>query len=136
MSGSYVYLSERLIPYFYRKNKFIAVSESTKQDLIKLGIKEKNISIVHNAVSEEISLKKIPKKDENVICYLGRIKKYKRIDHLIDAFEKLSKEYRKLKLIIIGDGNYRNRLTEYVREKKLSDRILFTGFISGKEKKV
>ncbi len=41
------------LPYKWRNIAFVTVSEATKDDLIKIGVKSKKIDIVHNGVSLE-----------------------------------------------------------------------------------
>ncbi len=119
----------------YRKNIFISVSESTKQDLINLGINEERIEVVYNAVNEDMFLNRFPKKENSLITYIGRLKRYKRVDLLIESFGKLSEEFPHLKLVIIGEGDHKDNLIKYTMKKGLLDKVIFTGFISGEEKR-
>ena len=64
--------------------------------------------------------------------YLGRINWKKRLDRLIDAWQKVSG----LDLLIAGpdDENYSQMLMERIRVHNLSDRITLMGEVSGNEK--
>ncbi|OGC42636.1 hypothetical protein A2Y85_07190 [candidate division WOR-3 bacterium RBG_13_43_14] len=125
----YVYVAENLIPYIYRKTHFIAISHSTEEDLRKLGVKNK-ISVIPSGIPKMPSGLK-PNRQKDLITYVGRVKKYKSIHHFIDAVSLLS-EKRKLKVMIVGDGDAKDDLVEYARQKGLN--LDFTGFVDERVK--
>ncbi|MFC1554960.1 glycosyltransferase family 4 protein [candidate division KSB1 bacterium] len=131
----YVNSFERMIKYVYRKSPFIVISPSTKDDVIKSGIGEDKISIVDCSVDLDLyRTTDKPKGDAPLIGYLGRIKKYKSVDHLIKAFEIVKKTVTDSKLIIVGDGDNLDDLKELTASLKLEDSVEFTGFVSEEEK--
>jgi glycosyltransferase involved in cell wall biosynthesis len=103
-----------------RANQVIAVSNSTKHDLINLfDIRPGKINVIHNALDNRFTLmtasetpgqvlEKYQLKDPFVL-YSGRIRPHKNLHRLIEAFAVLKNELgdhptlRNLKLIIIGD---------------------------------
>src|SRR5262249_59930220 len=48
--ASTVYASEKLIPFVYRGRRFIAVSPSTRDDLIRRGISTASIAVIPNGL--------------------------------------------------------------------------------------
>lgn len=137
VAASYVYASEWFIPKVYGNVPIIAVSESTKAELVGEGIPESNITIIHNSVDH--SLYKPDGRVDRInsqptIGFLGRIKKYKSIEHLLQAFEMVKVEYPKAKLVVIGDGDYLPRLRKAASKMKYHDDITFTGYVSDEEK--
>lgn len=54
---------------------------------------------------------------------------YKGYDRLITVFTVLAREYDQVRLIIAGKGNYTDHLKEMVKEKKIADKVHFTGSI-------
>jgi len=101
----YVYLTETLIPCVYRNTTFIAVSLSTKKDLINLGIPEENIHVVENGINLSL-YKPLGLKREPMVLYVGRIKKYKSIEHLLYATKLLKNKGMKFKVVIYS-GRWR-----------------------------
>lgn len=94
-----------IMTYVYKNIPIVAVSDSTKSDLISRGIPNCNIYVIHNG----IDLKRYSpgEKSKNpLVVYFGRVKKYKRVDHLVEAFYKVQNEIPDLKLIIAGKGDY------------------------------
>lgn len=105
----------------------ITVSNSTKKDLIDLGFKK--IFLVSEGLSFK-PLNKLPKKDENpTIIYLGRLKRAKRPDHAVKAFEIVKKEVPDAKLWVVGDGYMRKKL-----ERNAADGVKFFGFVPRQDK--
>ena len=87
----YIYLTERMIPYIYKSCAFEAVSESTQQELIHMGIPSEQISVVHNGIDLEVfggNEQALEEKTHPLIVYLGRLKRYKNVDHLINGNRK------------------------------------------------
>lgn len=135
VAASYVYLSERLIPNVYRRVPIVAVSESTKSELVEQGIPENNIRIIHNSVDHTRYTPGNGNPNQSfTIGFLGRIKKYKSIEHLLQAFETVKVEIPDAKLVIVGDGDYLPALKKAASKMKHNDDIVFTGYISGDEK--
>ncbi len=135
VAASYVYASEWFIPKIYRRVPIVAVSESTKSELVEQGIPENNIKIIHNSVDHSLYRPNQNKNNSSfTIGFLGRIKKYKSIDHLLEAFDRIKVELPDAKLVIIGDGDYLPKLKAAVSKMKYRGDIEFTGYVSGEEK--
>lgn len=66
---------------------------------------------------------------DNVLISVGRMEKEKGFDDLIDVVSLVKKEIPNIKLYLLGDGSLRNSLENKVKENKLIDNIIFTGFI-------
>ena len=134
IAATYVYYSEKFIPKHYRNLPIVAVSESSKNEIVKMGIPEENVKVVYNGVdlksyrsSTQLS------KNPTIIC-LARMKKYKRIDILLDSVPKVLKEIPDLEVILVGDGDDLARLKEISRKNKIKKSIKFTNFVPAKEK--
>lgn len=107
------WLSERLIPIVYRKTKFVTVSESSKNEIEGFGIED--VEVVYNGVDMAQS-EKLDKYLRPAIIFLGRLKRYKRIDLLIKAYKIVSKRIPETELWIAGDGNQRKELEQLAEE--------------------
>jgi glycosyltransferase involved in cell wall biosynthesis len=128
-----VWLAERPLGLLYRGIPFEAVSESTADDLVARGIPRESIRIIFNGVD---SARLTPGPDQRsetpLFVYLGRLKKYKRVDIVIRAFAQLGIPDARME--IAGSGDYRAYLERLVESLNLSGRIKFLGFISEEEK--
>lgn len=68
--------------------------------------------------------------DAQTILYAGRLVRWKGVQYLIDAAAELSKT-RNVRLLIAGEGEYRPLLEQRARERNISDRVHFLGYIAG-----
>jgi glycosyltransferase involved in cell wall biosynthesis len=69
-----------------------------------------------------------------IIGYVGRIKKYKSVDHLLRAFAIVLKIIPNAKLIIIGDGDGKPAFEQLSHELQIDHAATFTGFLPLEEK--
>lgn len=67
---------------------------------------------------------------QQLIVVLGRLVSYKRVDKAIEIFKKVRERISNAKLVIIGDGPDRERLTQLAEGEKIE----FMGFIPEEEK--
>ena len=133
--ASYVYLAEKVAAQVYKNTPIAVVSESTRQELIGLGFSPANIVIVPNAVNDKIyTPSDFTPPGAPVIGHLGRLKKYKSVDHLLRAFQIVLKEFPEARLKIIGDGDFRPELERLAAELDIVSHIEFTGYLSQEEK--
>ncbi|AEK20112.1 glycosyltransferase family 4 protein [Methanococcus maripaludis] len=109
-------------------DKFIAVSKYTKQKLKNKGIREDNISVAYNGIDLE-NYNSSNDKEENTICYVGRLVKYKKVDDLIKAVKIVKNDIPNIKLNIVGSGPEEKNLKKIVTEKNLEDNVKFLGFL-------
>jgi glycosyltransferase involved in cell wall biosynthesis len=128
-----VWLSERPLGMVYRNVAFEAISESTRDDLVVRGIARDRIRVIYpgiDAVSHTPNAaERAPKP---LFAYLGRLKKYKGVQHVIRAFGRLNN--RDAVLEIAGAGDYRADLEALVRSLDLGARVRFLGRVSEPEK--
>ncbi len=134
--GSYIYLAELPLTKVYRKKQFCVISESTAEDMIKRGIPESQVEVIHCGIDQDLynNNNGYEKYDFPSVLYLGRIKKYKSVQHLISAFEIVHEKLPNAQLTIVGAGDYIDDLKKQVAEFGLSDAVQFPGFVSEQQK--
>ena len=132
--ASYVYLTESLIPWCYKKNNFAVLSPSTKQDVEKIGIKPDKIVVIPPGVDLSYFKPNYAIKEPYLIVHTGRLKKYKSVDHLLLATRQLSQKREDFKVVIVGDGDDLPRLKDIAKKLELENYVTFTGYISEQEK--
>ena len=128
------YTAEKLIPVLYGRIPFVTVSKSTKAEMVEAGIPAGNIEIVHNGISGMFKPKPSMKSREPHIVYLGRLKTYKQLDHLVKAVGLLKERIKDVKLSIAGTGEAEDDLKGLVRHLGLGSTVKFCGFIDEDEK--
>jgi glycosyltransferase involved in cell wall biosynthesis len=128
-----VWLSEQPLGFLYRSIPFEAVSVSTADDLVARGIRRHLIRVIYNGVdSARLTPNPAERSPTPLFVYLGRLKKYKRVDMVIRAFAALNIPSACLE--IAGSGDYRASLEGLVNSLQLTNRVKFLGFISEEEK--
>ncbi|MDQ3674969.1 MAG: glycosyltransferase family 4 protein, partial [Gemmatimonadota bacterium] len=128
-----VWLAERPLGPLYRGVPFQAVSESTAGDLVARGIPRKSIRVIYNGVdSARLTPGPAERAEVPLFVYLGRLKKYKRVDIVIRAFAQLGLPAARME--IAGTGDYRASLERLVESLGLIGRVKFLGFVSEEEK--
>ena len=145
-------------------DKIIAISKSTKNDLVDLyGIAPDKIRVIHSGVSFPKNIAEIEKKScvakynlpANFILFLGTLEPRKNVLGVVKAFEVLKNsqksdllllpspqvmrggEQQDLKLVIAGGRGWLcNELFDYVAVSKYKDDIIFLGRVLDKEKEI
>jgi glycosyltransferase involved in cell wall biosynthesis len=131
----YTNLLERFIPSVYAGCPFVAISESTKLDLIRRGIPGESIEVVPCGIDTDFytPLEGISP-EQDLLLFVGRLKKYKGIQFLLAALALLRENGRSLRLVVLGSGDYRDDLVRIAESLDLSDTVDFPGFVSQEEK--
>jgi glycosyltransferase involved in cell wall biosynthesis len=130
--GTYIYLSERPFVPVYKGRKFNVISESTAADLVKRGVPKSDVSVIHCGIDRQTYAfdESIKKYDEPTVLYLGRVKKYKSIHHLISAFRIVRDKLPNARLMIVGTGDYLKQLQALAHSLNLDESVEFPGFVS------
>jgi glycosyltransferase involved in cell wall biosynthesis len=128
-----VWLSERPLPLVYRDVPFEAISESTATDLVERGIPRSAIRVIYCGIDAR-GLTPAPgeRAAEPLFAYLGRLKRYKRVDLVLRAFARIG--IPTARLAIAGAGDHRGALERLTASLDLSQRVTFLGRIGEPEK--
>jgi len=130
----YVYIAESMVPIVYRNIPFDVISESTRDDLVSSGISPENISLHYCGIDRKVYKPDSRTGKKYSITFVGRIKRYKSIDHLLYAVSKIRDSFPHIKVAIVGDGDDLERLKGIALKLKIEGCIDFTGFVSQEEK--
>ena len=126
-----------LAPFFekwivkLRCNAIHTVSETTREDLLKIGCK-KPIYVIPNTI--EINNKQTFKQKNNQFIYIGRLVFYKNLEVVIKAVSITRKSYPTITLLIVGGGPHMKNLKELVNRLDLQNNVKFSGYVSSDEK--
>lgn len=116
--------------------KVIAVSESTKKDIIKFyKVKSENIKVVYHGyeqegkqISESVNKLELP---EKYILFLSTLQPRKNLEGLITAFRKLKTENPELphKLVVVGKPGWKfEGILKKIEENK--DLVLYMNYLT------
>jgi glycosyltransferase involved in cell wall biosynthesis len=131
-------LLERLpLRCLYRgPRRTFTISHASRQDLIALGVPGDSIDVVYLGVEQPHTngncngngvLPPVAAAKSRVptLLYFGRLKRYKRLDILLDVLDKCPEAV----LEVAGDGDYRPAFEAEVRRRGLRDRVVLHGFV-------
>ncbi len=115
--------------------KITSPTEATIKHLKNINLfDEKKISLLRDPVVDIRKIYKLKKEkiesfleDEEFILGVGRLTRQKNFSFLINCFFKLSEENKKLKLVILGEGEEKKKLTEIIIKNKLEEKVLLLG---------
>ncbi|MFH1358801.1 MAG: glycosyltransferase family 4 protein [archaeon] len=110
----------------------LAVSNHVKNELIKRNIKQKNIQVIYNGADIKEIKKTKPLKEKFDLIFVGRLCYQKNLSLLIDSINLTKKQFPKIKICIIGDGDEKNKLLTKIKKLNLKDNFKFTGNLTNK----
>ncbi len=134
-----------------RADKIIAVSESSKNDLVEIyKINADKIRVIYSAASENFAvldrnnLKLIEVKEKyrlpyKFVLYFGTVEPRKNIAGIVQAYNQLRKinhpELNKYKLVIAGAPGWKEgKIFEEIKKSPFGEDIIFAGFIDDEDK--
>ncbi len=128
----------------YFADGIIAVAEAAKDNLTDTGVDERKIKVILNGVDgllppTEDELGHIRRRfgtdgTEKVVSIVARLEDIKGHEYFIEAAEMLLKDGINARFFIAGTGSYEQTLKDKVKQLGLTDKIIFTGFISDADK--
>lgn len=129
--GAYVYLPELLIPRAYRRSRVLAISPSTRDDLVARGMDPERIEVSFCGFdAAPYDLAEAPPRDAAPrIVHLGRLRKYKGTEFVLRAFAQVRAALPDASLDIVGDGPDRPALERLGRKLGLGDSLRFHGHL-------
>lgn len=138
------YYYKTILPSVLKSSiRIVAVSESTKSDLIKwYGIPDQKISVIYqgydnqkfyprSAGDVEHVKSKFGIKNRYFIC-VGETRPYKNVEKLLTAFRQVNRQ--DIQMVVVGKISRLTRdLSEFVQGRDDEERIIFTGHITDDE---
>ncbi len=127
-------LLEQTIPWVYRRVPFLTVSASSKEDLVRRGIREEHIDVVPNGIDQRIHRAAPSEGRPPEIVSLGRLEPYKRLDLLLRSLVRVVAVQPDAHLHIVGRGQDEARLQRLTHRLRLQEHVTFHGFVTEERK--
>lgn len=129
------WLAERPLPLVYRAVPFQAISESTAADLEDRGIPPENIRVIHPGIDHSRFNPggDMPRFPDPTFVYIGRLRRYKGLERVIDALAALAREGLPVRLLVAGKGDHEEALRRRAAERA-PHQVTFLGYIAEEEK--
>lgn len=131
-----VWAAERGIPRVYRSVFFQAISESTADDLEARGVDRSRIEVIHPGIDHERFRPGSGQSRfaEPTIVYVGRLKRYKGLEIVLQGVAGLVGLGLAPRLLIAGRGDDRPRLERVAERLGVAEHVRFLGYVDEEEK--
>jgi glycosyltransferase involved in cell wall biosynthesis len=126
--------TELLLPLLYRGWPFVAVSPSTRDDIVKRGIPRRDVRVVPNGLDHERYHPGLLPAERDLVVFVGRLEHYKGVDLLLDAWLEVLLARPGARLVIIGSGSAGEEMRQRAQQGPFGDSVSFTGFVSEADK--
>lgn len=114
---------------------YIAISNTVKEKLIRIGIPEKHIRVIFCGVDiDQLKINQTRKNKLMTICTISRLVPYKRIGDLIVAIGMLKNNIPEIRLHLIGSGEDYILLKRKAETIGVVDNVVFHGHINSHRK--
>lgn len=132
-----VWAAERPIPRAYRRAWFEAISESTRDDLVRRGVPRERVEVIYPGVDATWYAPDaaVPRTREPTFLYVGRLKRYKGVEIALRALALARQARSDVSLEVAGTGDDRGRLERVARTLGLGGAARFLGFVPEEEKR-
>jgi len=130
-----VVVAEWLIPYLYRGVSFVAISESSRRDMIRRGLSPESVRVILCGVDHARYRPGDGKRAERPLAvFVGRIESYKRLDVLLRALGEVRAQGLDAHVAIVGTGDALPRVRALTRQLGLEGHVDLPGFVDEEEK--
>lgn len=113
----------------YRRARFATISEATADEIAALGLDRDRIAVNYLGVELD-AFAPGRRSAEPTLLFLGRLKRYKRIEVLLDVLEEIPEAV----LDIAGDGDHRPQLEAEIEHRSLTGRVRMHGHVTEERK--
>ncbi len=118
--------AERAYPMIYRDEAFVTESKSSRDDLIRLGVDPRKITLIPPGVDHDL-FRPGPKTPFPSIVYFGGMRRYKRPRDALLAFALVRREIPDARLYVVGEGPELPGLRELTKRLGIEEGVEFTG---------
>lgn len=117
-----------------RMRGFVPVSQAVKDSLLRIGIPENKIHVIHNGLSDLTSGGRTPSRQWSGvrIGIAGQIGSWKGHQNLLEAFSLIAPKHPQSELHVFGDGSsdFVTKLKRRAEVLGLSERLVWHGFLA------
>ena len=119
--------------------KIVANSLATKTTLLENApwLNPARIHVIYNGINPDLYLDNATRdlrKELNIpnhvplVGFVGRLNVQKGISYLLEAFDNIAKENSRVQFLVAGDGDLKDEMISFAKEKGFYKRLTFTGF--------
>jgi glycosyltransferase involved in cell wall biosynthesis/predicted glycoside hydrolase/deacetylase ChbG (UPF0249 family) len=138
-AAAYHWRRDRELACMLAATHVVTLADVMKGELIARGIPADSITVVPNAVDTDAFVPTTREAglaaeigiapDETVLGYISSFATYEGISFLIEAVARLVRRGHRVRALLVGDGEERERLKAQARSLGIEDRVHFTGSV-------
>ncbi len=121
------WVESRVAPRLYRGCRYITVSEISKTDLVDLGVRASDVTVVHNGTPAAATFG--ARSETPHVLVLGRLVPHKRVEHAVRAVHRLADEMPDLRLTILGHGWWEPEIRAEVNRLGVGHLVHLRGYV-------
>ena len=116
------------------------MSDTTRSDLMRLGVDPARISVVRNghdaAAVPDAAERPVghDRADEPRVVVVARLVPHKQIEHLLVLADRLRPTYPRLRVDVVGEGWWRGELVALAERLEVTDLVTFHGHVEVAER--
>jgi glycosyltransferase involved in cell wall biosynthesis len=122
-----------LSPRTYRRCRYVAVSRSTRDELVALGVDRDRVVVVHNGTDAPLPVE-TPRSPTPRVLVLTRLVPHKQVEHVLTAVALLRDRVPDVQVDVVGDGWWADRLRAFASDAGLDRHVVFHGHVSEPDK--
>lgn len=123
-----------------RADRVVAVSNYTKEKIVaQYGLHPSKVTVIHNGIDEEDYAYSAPRLEAlrahgtKIVLFTGRLTIQKGPEYFIRAAKRALEFVPNTVFVVAGSGDMEYRLMREAAHLGISDKMLFAGFVRGKE---
>ncbi len=129
------YIERRIIE---KTRKVLAINEVLKECVINLGADQLTTDVIPGGVdfdifnpskydASELRQRLGIAEDETVLFFMGWIYEFSGLKEVVDSLSKMENPAKKVKILVVGDGDYFSQLKSFVISKRMENCVILTG---------
>jgi glycosyltransferase involved in cell wall biosynthesis len=122
------FLESQVSPRVYRGHRYVTVSGRSRDELVDLGVDAEAITVVHNGTDRPMAVG-VPRSSHPTIVVLGRLVPHKRVELAIEAVARLRHRHPGLRMRVVGDGWWHDRVAAHAAGRGVSDIVDLLGYV-------
>jgi len=128
-------LESRVAVLANRGNRYVAVSDVTRHELVGLGVRATDVTLAYNGMPPVPEYDAGERAEDPTLVVLSRLVPHKQIDHVIAALPALAEEFPGIRLRVLGNGWWADELRRQAAGLGANDcSIDFLGHVSDRTK--
>lgn len=124
------FLETRFAPLFYQRSKFVTLSDSSADEIERIGIHREQLTVIPPGVHERFTPDETRRSVTPEVVIVGRLAPVKRQRLALEALEVARRSVPDLSVKLVGDGPDRPLVEAWIDEHDAADWIEVAGRVS------